>query len=47
MIVIKINENFIPSKYAFSLEFVPNIIDDASIDIIGIIILMIFDLKGI
>ena len=30
------DENFIPSRYAFSLVFFPRMIDDIRIDIIGI-----------
>ena len=30
------DENFIPSRYAFDLVFLPRIIDDIRIDIIGI-----------
>lgn len=35
-IMIYIDVNFIPSRYAFCLVFLPNIIDDIRIEIIGI-----------
>lgn len=38
--------NFIPSRYAFAFVFLPNIIEDIRIDMIGINSFIILVLKG-
>ena len=42
-----IDVNFNPSKYALDLVFLPNIIDDIRIEIMGINSFIIFVLNGI